>query len=513
MTRNTLQEPFFSRYKATLSAFGASVIITWVFVFVAYVIQQKYTVTIFDSLAQRQAESLKTYVKTDLAFIGSGANFFHSIDKKHWDRFPIFARQVIDSSPSLIGLQWMQKVTPQQLPEHVKQVRKTFPNFEVFTVPKDQPKTFGYILPDDKPVYIASDIYPRTLSNIDLLGFYSSRLRFDLILEDIIASGGANISDKVRLLQDGYDRSLDKTGLLVYHPVFEQESRELLGVVVGVVRSTVYFDDLITKTATELEMLVKVSDLGFDAYDDPVLFQSEDWDSHDGAIIKKTIQLPNRDWLIEFKLSDMVSPWDRSVLYGIAFGGLIISVLVAYIVNLQSREKERLAKMLEAKTRELTSMAERDPLTHLYNRRAFNDHLLHFINDGVGFTLIGFDIDCFKQINDKHGHLVGDEALIHVTKLVSANLNKGDRFYRSGGDEFCILSRVTDKPSLEAYLEKLRGLVASSPMEYSESIVLCSLSIGAALHDGEDPEALFQKMDVQLYLSKKNGRNLVSIAD
>ncbi len=67
--------------------------------------------------------------------------------------------------------------------------------------------------------------------------------------------------------------------------------------------------------------------------------------------------------------------------------------------------------------------------------------------------MVGFDIDHFKVINDKHGHLAGDEALLHVTKLVNANLNAGDRFYRAGGDEFCILSTVTDTEELEAYLE------------------------------------------------------------
>ncbi|NMV21005.1 sensor domain-containing diguanylate cyclase, partial [Vibrio parahaemolyticus] len=90
------------------------------------------------------------------------------------------------------------------------------------------------------------------------LGFYFSRKRFDLILDDISENGRANVSDKVRLLQDGYDKSIPKTGLLVFHPVFDFENKYLLGVVTGVIRSTVYFEDLITKTATELDMSVRV---------------------------------------------------------------------------------------------------------------------------------------------------------------------------------------------------------------------------------------------------------------
>lgn len=513
MTYSTAQQSIFKRYSASIVAFITVIIVTAGMVGVAYKIQQRYTMTIFDTLADRQAESLKLAVENDLEFIGAGANFFHSVDKSYWTQFPYYAKQVVGSSESLIALQWMQRVEPSELESYLAKTRQTFPDFQIFTVPKDGEKTFGYILKDDAPAYVATDIYPRTATNLSLLGFYSSRLRFELILDDIITHDRANISDKVRLLQDGYDQSLEKTGLLVYHPVFSFDKQELLGVVVGVVRSTAYFDQLITKTATELDMSVKVEDKGFDAYDDPLLFKSENWDALTGKIISRTIHLPNRDWVIEFKLSESVSAWERSVLYGTGIAGLVIAFLISYIVNLQSREKERLAVMLDNKTVELKRMAELDPLTQLLNRRVFNDNLLHYINSGVKFSLVGFDIDRFKLINDKYGHLAGDEALLHVTKLVNANLLDGDRFYRAGGDEFCILSRVTDKEELAVYLDKLRGIVASSPFEYENTPIICSLSIGAAVHKDEDPESLFHKMDVQLYQSKENGRNSVSIGD
>ncbi|HAS6511315.1 TPA: diguanylate cyclase, partial [Vibrio parahaemolyticus] len=252
---------------------------------------------------------------------------------------------------------------------------------------------------------------------------------------------------------------------------------------------------------------------GFDASDDPFLFQSENWDRISGKVISRTIQLPNRQWRIDFKLSDAVSAWERSILTGTTIAGLLIAFLIGYIVNLQSREKERLAEMLDIKTVELKRMAELDPLTQLLNRRVFNDNLLNQINSGKPFSLVGFDIDHFKVINDKYGHLAGDEALLHVTRLVNANLNAGDRFYRAGGDEFCILSTVTDTEELEAYLEKLRGIVASSSFDYEEASIICTLSIGAVVHHDEDPENLYHKMDAQLYLSKENGRNTVSIGD
>ncbi|MDN3684560.1 CHASE domain-containing protein [Vibrio sinaloensis] len=97
-------------------------------------------------------------------------------------------------------------------------------------------------MPNNEDIYIASDIYPRDEANLKLLGFYSSRTRFQLVLDGIRASGLPNVSDKVRLIQDGLDRSVKKEGLLVYHPVFKGDKQErLIGVVIGVIRTTRYF--------------------------------------------------------------------------------------------------------------------------------------------------------------------------------------------------------------------------------------------------------------------------------
>ena len=211
--------------------------------------------------------------------------------------------------------------------------------------------------------------------------------------------------------------------------------------------------------------------------------------------------------------SETLLTWERSAVYSIAISGFFIACLIAYIIKFQSREKERLSVMLDNKTSELQWMAERDPLTQQYNRRIFNDDLKRHVQQKNDFALIGFDIDHFKLVNDTYGHLAGDEVLIHVTRLIVEKLLEEDKLYRSGGDEFCIISQLSDKLQLQSYLEEIRESIANSSFLYNKKPIFCSLSIGAVIYQGEEFDTLYHKMDKQMYCCKENGRNSVSIGD
>lgn len=337
------------RQTLPLVVFSVSFLIT-VLCFVLVMLNQKRALNMnLDSFATHQTLSLEAFIDNDVAYIGSGANFFYANDPENWDKFDRFAKQTIDDSKSLIALQWMQKVPADEIAEHTAKMKEKYPFFKLYTIPKNQAKTYGYIL-DGQPAFVASDIFPNTEPNNKVLGFYSSRERFDLVLDNIKQTRKANISDKVRLIQDGLDKGTKKSGMLVYHPVFEGESDNLLGVVIGVVRTTYYFENLLASTVGDMNVYVRVSDVGFEAEDAPVLFETKGYEGVTGQHITKKITLTNREWVVDFKIDSCISFNGYLVLAGIALVGTTISLLLSYIVKLQVQEKVRLYKMIDERT-------------------------------------------------------------------------------------------------------------------------------------------------------------------
>ncbi|CAK2632693.1 diguanylate cyclase [Vibrio crassostreae] len=500
-----------NRRTLPLVVFSVSFLIT-VLCFILVALNQNRALNInLDSFATHQTLSLEAFIANDVAYIGSGANFFYSNDPENWDKFDRFAQQTINDSKSLIGLQWMQKVPADEIAEHTDKMKAKYPSYELYTIPKHEAKTYGYVL-DDEPIFVASDMYPNTEANNIVLGFYSSRERFKLVLDNIKHTRKANISDKVRLLQDGLDQDIPKTGMLVYHPVFEGESDNLLGVVIGVVRTTYYFENLLASAVGDMDVYIRVTDTGFEAEDSPILFETEGYEAVSGHHITKTIELTNRDWKVDYKIDSCISFYGYLVLTGIVLVGTTISLLLAYIVNMQIREKERLYQMLDKRTEELRFLANHDSLTEVYNRRAFNKMLDKAIQRNEPFSLIGFDVDMFKGINDQFGHPAGDALLIHVIKLISVSLKEGDNLFRIGGDEFCIISSITTHEALDRYLQCILSTVSHSHCEHKGRQLSCTLSIGAAIRANENTEEILQKTDSMLYQSKSNGRNRVTIA-
>ncbi len=162
------------------------------------------------------------------------------------------------------------------------------------------------------------------------------------------------------------------------------------------------------------------------------------------------------------------------------------------------------------RTVDLERLAQRDPLTELYNRRGMTEkseenlNRAHRENNSVGLLLI--DIDWFKQINDTYGHSAGDEALKIVAKVIKETLRSYDLAARWGGDEFLILLSPIDAENLSMITERLRSRVEKHA--YSLAELPLSISIGCALSDNiQSLDTLLKFADQALYTAKSKGRN------
>ncbi|MGW6780306.1 GGDEF domain-containing protein [Brucella pseudogrignonensis] len=163
-------------------------------------------------------------------------------------------------------------------------------------------------------------------------------------------------------------------------------------------------------------------------------------------------------------------------------------------------------------------VASKDYLTGLPNRRTLNDvgterfeRVRHL---QVCHALAVLDIDDFKQINDSHGHEVGDQVLKHVATCLQASMQADDFVARSGGEEFVIIfgERNSEFPLIAT--EAIRRTIAESSFVAGEDAVQVTVSIGVAQKKATSSsfESLLRKADRALYQAKSNGKNRVEMA-
>lgn len=162
----------------------------------------------------------------------------------------------------------------------------------------------------------------------------------------------------------------------------------------------------------------------------------------------------------------------------------------------------------------LRHRADHDPLTELFNRYAFEQHLEEEIRRteryGSSFSLIMFDLDRFKAVNDNHGHDVGDLVLRRVSDLAAEEVRDADILARWGGEEFMILLPETGPDGAELVAERIRARIAGTDFEGAPRVTT-SLGI-AGSRAGEPPEELIRRVDRALYQAKGAGRNRWAVA-
>jgi diguanylate cyclase (GGDEF)-like protein len=187
----------------------------------------------------------------------------------------------------------------------------------------------------------------------------------------------------------------------------------------------------------------------------------------------------------------------------------------------QQRHLKTAHQSLKSQTEEFRKMAVQDALTGTMNRQAFAGGLESLLKHAVPFgkpvALFVFDLDHFKTINDRHGHLAGDAALKLVVGVVQEKLQSEDLFGRFGGDEFLIGCFGLDRERAQALGERIRAAVVErAQAQVATPMPELSISMGiahATPASGYDMEGLFARADTALYAAKRAGRNKVILED
>ncbi len=189
---------------------------------------------------------------------------------------------------------------------------------------------------------------------------------------------------------------------------------------------------------------------------------------------------------------------------------LIIIVVIYILFNRFNEEIQKNMKTitsLNKKSKYLHTKANTDELTNIYNKRYFDTYLESFIRYGNKGSIIFFDIDHFKEINDTYGHQIGDVILKSISKSIRNHIRQNDTFARWGGEEFVIILNNLDLEMAVKKAQEFRKCIQEYQFDQNISI---TISLGVTQVDPNDTKStLIKRVDSLLYKAKHNGRNRV----
>ncbi|MCM5705044.1 GGDEF domain-containing protein [Larsenimonas salina] len=201
-------------------------------------------------------------------------------------------------------------------------------------------------------------------------------------------------------------------------------------------------------------------------------------------------------------LPSFYAPWlalDPNILLGVRFYNMAMTSTMLVFIMFRART------LMELLGRD----ADIDPLTHTLNRRAFFLAARRLQRRRQRFALLLLDLDHFKSINDRFGHDVGDQALIHVAALMKQHTRRHrDALGRYGGEEFVLMLQGASKEHALRISQALCATIAETPFTYRGHTLAMTVSIGVSLSDeSSDLDTVLSLADQRLYQAKSAGRN------
>lgn len=226
----------------------------------------------------------------------------------------------------------------------------------------------------------------------------------------------------------------------------------------------------------------------------------------------KTIHLNTR-YIPEFGWYLLVEQSEEKAVRQIS-QALIINLLICAIITFVVVLLTKITITVYQK--KLEKMATEDKLTGAYNRHIFDIIYDQAIKEArrkkMTFSIILFDIDDFKRVNDKFGHLAGDAVLKNIVTLTLADIRGSDMLCRWGGEEFLILLKECDLTNALGMAEKVRQSIKDAPTLYKGKQIPATVSIGVAeYHPSDDEDSLLSRVDNALFGAKAKGKDRVEL--
>jgi diguanylate cyclase (GGDEF)-like protein len=206
------------------------------------------------------------------------------------------------------------------------------------------------------------------------------------------------------------------------------------------------------------------------------------------------------------------APTDKTAFLGLSENDLTPAVQGAVQTLLSEIDDLRgEVARLKAKLSEAEELADRDPLTPVLNRRAFVRELgrIRTFSERYGSpaSLVYFDLDGFKSVNDRFGHAAGDSALQAVAQRLAGNIRDSDIVGRMGGDEFAVILVQADKATAEAKAASLARTIENSPIQFGDWSAPLHISFGVReITPDLEPDTLIAEADAAMFASKRDRR-------
>ena len=182
-------------------------------------------------------------------------------------------------------------------------------------------------------------------------------------------------------------------------------------------------------------------------------------------------------------------------------------------MNDEVKKANDIITQLATQVKTLEKTSNLDSLTKVFNRRALSSYLQEVCSNTelpYSFNMLILDIDDFKNINDKYGHVAGDKVLIFIANILKKTLRDGDKVFRYGGEEFIIILNRIDDERCKKITIRLLELIRGNKLIYKGETLRVTMSIGTTKFvKGDTPDSIISRADKALYKAKNSGKNQI----